>query len=130
MVHVKYPLFVIIFKINFYYITYHRLYLISIYYMLLNKLKKKCKLIYISNQWKSIYSLFLYYIVSLYCSCIYYIVSLYSLFFFPQKVQLDDQRSIAILFVKYLIKSWIIFDNIKFGNIIWNISNQWKNRPV
>ena len=41
MVHVKYPLFVIIFKINFYYITYHRLYLISIYYMLLNKLKKK-----------------------------------------------------------------------------------------
>ena len=27
MVHVKYPLFVIIFKINFYYITYHRLYL-------------------------------------------------------------------------------------------------------
>ena len=62
MVHVKYPLFVIIFKINFYYITYHRLYLISIYYMLLNKLKKKkCKLL-----------------------LKYYIVSLYSLFFFSK----------------------------------------------
>ena len=82
MVHVKYPLFVIIFKINFYYITYHRLYLISIYYMLLNKLKKK----------------------SVNC-CSNIILFLYIRFFFSQKVQLDDQRSITILFVKYLIKS-------------------------